>query len=155
MKRIISITLLFVLLAVLLSGCIGCKEAWYSPKCDSEEIWVCEKPFFEFSWNEKVKFYTGKADVNGSTIDVCVNVGLAGEIAVFSDELLSTDYINNLNLEDHGKYLLFSGKATYEKDVFVLKIKEVFDESYEDYPRILRFWRYNKEEYIREYGELE
>ena len=61
MKKIIILGLLFVALMTLLAGCAVVRKQLYEPREGvNSEIWVCEKPFIWFSYNEESGFFDGK-----------------------------------------------------------------------------------------------
>ena len=151
MKKIIILGLLFVTLMTLLAGCVPLMQQAYEPKENPEEIWVCEKPFIWFSWNGEEDLFDGKMTVFGEVKHIYVFFGYACDMGVLSHE--------KLPVEDPSRtyqYIeLFEGHVEFRNGMFECKVKEDYENVFRGTFPKLKFKRYNKEEYIREHGELE
>ncbi len=142
MRKKIKLSILFLMIVVLFSGCDFLFETGERPHANTDEIWVCKKPYIYLSWNEEVCSLTGIAENEEIRIELSMLEAISSHVGF---EKLEDARPPN---EEHRTNYIFTGEADYEGDHFFVEITNDNIGFFGGELPTLRFDCYKKEEYI-------
>ena len=141
-----KLTAIFFLVMVIVCCLSGCSAK--IPEFTTEDVWVCHYPYIYMYYDEAKDNVIGKISVGDTSLEFFMRQDVTGNYMGFTD----IDYIHERENSDIPNY--FGGDVEYKNGVLICEITSNDAKIFGGVFPKLEFKRYNKEEYIREHGEL-